>query len=83
MVGLLIWILFGALVGWLTSIMMNTDAQQGPLTNILLGIAGALVGGFIMRFLGYDGVSGFNLYSVLVAILGSVILVVLYKAVKA
>lgn len=83
MVGLLIWILFGALVGWLASIMMNTDAQQGPLANILLGIAGALVGGFIMRFLGFDGVSGFNLYSVLVAILGSVVLVALYKAVKA
>ena len=83
MVGLLIWILFGALVGWLASILMKTDAQQGPLANILLGIAGALVGGFIMRFLGFDGVSGFNLYSVLVAILGSVVLVALYKAVKA
>ena len=78
--GILLWIIFGALVGWLASLVMKTDPQQGAFGNILLGIIGAVVGGFIMNFLGYSGVSGFNLYSLLVALLGAVVVVWIGRA---
>ncbi|OGE89054.1 MAG: hypothetical protein A3J07_00260 [Candidatus Doudnabacteria bacterium RIFCSPLOWO2_02_FULL_49_13] len=73
--GLILWIVFGALVGWLASIIMSTDAQMGALANIGVGIVGAILGGWIMSLLGYPGVSGFNLYGLLVAILGSIVLI--------
>lgn len=72
---ILLWILFGALAGWLASLAMGTDAQQGSLANIVIGIVGAMIGGFVMSLFGGPGVSGFNLTSLLVAILGSVILI--------
>ena len=72
---LLLWIVLGALAGWIASLIMKTDAQQGAIMNIVLGIVGALVGGFIMSLFGLEGVTGFNLYSILVSILGAVMLV--------
>lgn len=72
---LLLWIVLGALAGWVASLIMKTDAQQGAIMNIVLGIVGALVGGFIMSLFGLEGVTGFNLYSILVSILGAVVLV--------
>jgi uncharacterized membrane protein YeaQ/YmgE (transglycosylase-associated protein family) len=72
---LLLWIVLGALAGWVASLIMKTDEQQGALMNIVLGIVGALVGGFIMSLFGLEGVTGFNLYSILVSIFGAVILV--------
>lgn len=73
--GILLWIIFGALVGWLASIIMKTDESQEALGNIILGVIGALVGGFLMNALGFAGVTGFNLYSLIVAILGAVVVV--------
>lgn len=73
--GLLLWIIFGAVVGWVASLIMGTDSRQGALVNIVLGIVGALVGGLVMNFFGFSGISGFNLYSFLVAMLGSVVVV--------
>lgn len=77
---LLALILFGALAGWIASLIMKTDERQGALMNILLGVVGAVVGGFIMNALGYSGVSGFNIYSIFVAVLGAVVLVWIGKA---
>ncbi|HEX2994922.1 MAG TPA: GlsB/YeaQ/YmgE family stress response membrane protein [Anaerolineales bacterium] len=71
---LLIWILFGALAGWVASMIMGRDAQMGALANIVVGIIGALIGGFLMNAVGAPGVTGFNLYSILVAIGGAVVL---------
>ena len=79
---IIVWIIFGALAGWVASLIMNTDAEQGALMNIIIGIAGAVVGGFLMRTLGGNGVTGFNLTSLFVAILGSVVLLGIYKAVS-
>jgi uncharacterized membrane protein YeaQ/YmgE (transglycosylase-associated protein family) len=58
--GVILWIVFGALVGWIASLIMKSDAQQGPLLNIVVGIIGAVLGGWIMSFFGQGGVSGFN-----------------------
>lgn len=77
--GIILWIIFGALAGWLASLVMKTDAQQGTLINIVVGIIGAMIGGGVMHVLGQSGVSGFNVYSLLVAILGSMILIALVR----
>jgi uncharacterized membrane protein YeaQ/YmgE (transglycosylase-associated protein family) len=73
--GLLLWIIFGALAGWIASMVMGTDWEHGALTDIILGILGAIVGGFIMNLLGAAGVTGFNLYSLIVSIIGAIILI--------
>ncbi len=80
--GIILWVIFGALVGWVASMIMKTDAQQGALLNIVVGIIGAVIGGWIMSLLGETPVTGFNLYSFLVALLGAVILIALLKVVR-
>ncbi len=80
--GIILWIVFGALVGWIASMIMKTDGQQGALLNIIVGIIGALVGGWVMQFFGENGVSGFNLYSFLVALLGACILIAIVRALR-
>ena len=73
--GLLIFLILGLVAGWLASLIMKTDTQQDTGSDIILGGVGALVGGTIMNFLGYAGISGFNLYSIMVATLGAAILI--------
>jgi uncharacterized membrane protein YeaQ/YmgE (transglycosylase-associated protein family) len=77
---LLLWVVFGGIVGWIASMIMGTDAQQGMLGNIIVGIVGAVLGGFIMNAFGQPGASGFNFYSFFVALLGSVVLLWIYRA---
>lgn len=80
--GIILWIIFGALVGWVASLIMKTDSRQGPLLNIIVGIVGAVIGGWIMSLLGESGTTGFNIYSFLVALLGAVVLIFAVKAVR-
>lgn len=80
--GIILWIIFGALAGWIASLIMKTDSQQGPVLNIIVGVIGALVGGFIMNNIGESGVTGFNLYSFLVAIFGAVVLLAIVRMVR-
>jgi len=77
---LVFWIVLGALAGWIASMITGRDAQMGAGANIVVGIIGALLGGFIMNALGGAGVSGFNLYSVLVAIGGAIVLLLIVSA---
>ena len=78
--GIIIWIVFGALVGWVASIVMGGGG--GLLSDILVGIAGAVIGGWIMTSLGERGVGGFDLYSFLVALLGACVLIITVRAIR-
>ena len=77
--GLIAWIILGAIAGFLASIVMRSS--HGILADIVLGIIGGLVGGFIMNLLGQPGVNGFNLYSLIVALIGAVVLIWIGRAV--
>ncbi|ABX06536.1 MAG TPA: GlsB/YeaQ/YmgE family stress response membrane protein [Herpetosiphon sp.] len=72
MLSLIAWLIFGALIGWVASKIMNTDAQQGAVLNIVVGIIGAFIGGFLIN----RDVTGnvFNLWSVFTALIGAVVL---------
>lgn len=58
---------------------MGTNAQQGAFLNIVVGIIGAVLGGWLMSFFGQGGISGFNLYSFVVALIGAVVLLALTR----
>jgi uncharacterized membrane protein YeaQ/YmgE (transglycosylase-associated protein family) len=77
--GIIGWLIFGAIVGWIASKIMGTDAQQGALLNIIVGIVGALLGGFLWRLITGDNgpFEFFDLGSWLTAIVGACILVFL------
>jgi len=80
--GIILWIIFGALAGWIASIIMKTDAGQGTMMDIVLGIVGAIVGGFLMGMVGQSGVTGFNLYSMIVAVVGAIIIIYLGRVMR-
>ncbi len=80
--GILLWILFGALAGWIASVLMKTNYSQGTVMDIVLGIVGAIVGGFLMGMVGQPGVTGFNLYSMVVAVIGAVVVIYLGRALR-
>ena len=78
--GIIIWIIFGALVGWAASILLG--GSGGLIWDIVVGIVGAVIGGFVMNFFGQSGVSGFNLYSFVVALIGACLLLFVVRAVR-
>jgi uncharacterized membrane protein YeaQ/YmgE (transglycosylase-associated protein family) len=73
------WLILGLIAGFVASKIVNAQ-RQGIALDIALGIIGALVGGFIFDAVGKVGVTGFNAWSLLVAIIGSIIVLVLYHA---
>lgn len=77
---ILLWVVFGALVGWIASMIMNTGSNI--VWDTLMGILGAVVGGFLVSMLGMPGVTGFDLYSILVAIVGAVVVIYLGRVVR-
>ncbi len=70
---ILAFIVLGGIAGWLGSLIMGTDASQGIFLNIVVGVIGAFVGGMLFNAFGTSGVSGFNIYSLVVATIGAVI----------
>jgi uncharacterized membrane protein YeaQ/YmgE (transglycosylase-associated protein family) len=68
--GIILWIIFGAIAGWIASIIMKTNASQGTVWDIVMGVVGAVVGGFLMSLLGQPGVTGFDYY-ILFEVVGS------------
>lgn len=79
---ILAWIVFGAIAGWVASLMTGDNGRIGVFGNILIGIVGAFVGGLIANALGAGGVSGFNLYSFLVAIGGAALILFVINSVS-
>lgn len=76
------WIVLGGLAGWIASKFVGTDKTQGLLGNIVAGVLGGVVGGWVFSLLGGAGVSGFNLWSLLVAVVGAVIVLLIWKAIS-
>ena len=79
---ILLWLVFGALAGWLASIIMGTDGQMGVGSNILFGILGSVVGGFIASLLGIGSITGFNIGSMLIAVAGACLCLLVVNMVK-
>lgn len=76
--GLLSWIILGLLAGWIAKFFMPLG-KVGVIKTIILGIAGALVGGYISTFFGLGSVNGFNFYSLLISVLGAILLIYIYR----
>jgi uncharacterized membrane protein YeaQ/YmgE (transglycosylase-associated protein family) len=76
---LLAWIVLGLVAGFIASKIVNKSGQ-GFILDIVLGIVGAVVGGWLFTTFGMPGVTGFNLYSVLVSVVGAALLLVVYHA---
>ena len=72
--GIILWLIVGGIIGWLASMVMRTDAQQGILLNIVVGIVGAFIGGSINE--------GLTLYSFLVSLVGAIILLAIVNLVR-
>ncbi|MFT3708730.1 MAG: GlsB/YeaQ/YmgE family stress response membrane protein [Archangium sp.] len=73
------WIVLGGLAGWIASMIAGNNARQGLIGNVVVGIIGSFVGGMVFNFFGGVGVTGFNLYSFGVALVGAVITLAVKK----
>ena len=78
---ILAWIVLGLIAGFIGSKIVNKSGE-GMILDIILGIVGAVVGGFLFNQFGASGVTGLNLYSLLVAVVGSVLFLVIYHAIR-
>lgn len=77
--GILTWIILGGIAGWISSMIVGSDASMGIVANIIVGIIGAFIGGFLFSLFGGSDITGFNLYSLLVAVVGSVALLAIVQ----
>ncbi len=75
------WLLLGLLAGFIASHLVN-HRGEGMVLDILLGIVGAIIGGWVFRYFGHAGVTQMNLYSLVVAVIGSVLLLFVYHAIR-
>ena len=78
----LIWIVLGLVAGVIAKFLMPGRDPGGFIITIIIGIVGAMVGGFISTQLGFGDVTGFNIPSIIIAVLGAILLLVIYRAVK-
>ena len=74
------WLILGLIAGFIASRIVN-KAGEGLILDIVLGIIGAFVGGYLFSVFGAEGVTGFNLYSMIVAIIGAIVVLVIYHAI--
>ncbi len=80
--GIFAWIVFGLIAGALAKLIMPGKDPGGMIVTMLIGIAGAVVGGFIGNYLGFGGISGFDLRSMGIAIGGALLLLFIYRKMK-
>jgi uncharacterized membrane protein YeaQ/YmgE (transglycosylase-associated protein family) len=78
--GIILWIIFGALAGFIASMIMKTNSST--ITDIVMGVVGAMVGGFLMNLFGQSGVTGFNFYSLFVAVIGATVVIYLGRLIR-
>lgn len=78
---ILVWIVFGAVVGWLANLFMK-GSGIGIVGNIIVGILGSFLGGFISSLIGFGSITGFNLSSLIIAFLGSCLLLFIVSKLK-
>lgn len=82
-INILVWVIVGAIAGWLASLVMRTNGQQGLLEDIIVGVVGGLLGGFLLDLLGVGGeVTGLNIGSILVAFVGAIVLLAILRALR-
>lgn len=81
--GILSWIVMGLIAGAIAKFVMPGDDPGGFIVTIIIGVVGAIIGGFIATTLGLGDVTGFNIRSLLIAVGGSVVLLIVWRAVKA
>jgi len=79
-VSIIAWLILGLIAGFIASKLVNKSGE-GLILDIFLGIIGAVVGGFLFSFLGAAGVTGLNLYSLLVAVIGAIVVLLIYHAI--
>ena len=81
---ILVWLIIGGVAGWLASKVVNQGKGSGPLTNIIVGIIGAMLGGWLVSLMGgsADVLTGLNFASLLTAFFGAVVLLVILKLIK-
>ena len=75
------WIILGLIAGFIASKIVNKSGQ-GMLMDIVLGIVGAVIGGVLFNFFGAAGVTGLNIYSLIVAVIGAIVVLVIYHAIQ-
>jgi uncharacterized membrane protein YeaQ/YmgE (transglycosylase-associated protein family) len=75
------WLVLGLIAGFIASKIVNKTGE-GVILDIVLGIIGAVVGGFLFSLIGAEGVTGFNIYSMFVAIIGAIVVLLIYHAVS-
>jgi len=81
--GIIAWIVVGGLAGWIASLIMRTDERMGCVLNIIVGIIGAFIGGLVVQLITGTGFDfGFNLTSLIVAVVGAVILLFLVGLIR-
>ncbi len=77
----IVWIIFGGLAGLIASALLDADHSRTMTGHVLSGIIGALIGGSIMNSIGYNGLDGFNVYSVIMAVFGALMGLVLFRSI--
>ena len=78
----ILWLIFGGVAGWIASMIMGTNAQQGWVMNVIVGIIGAFLGGFLVNLIpGMTAPAGINFLSLITAVIGAVVLLFIYRLV--
>ncbi len=78
--GIISWLILGALAGWIGSMITGNNHEMGAASNIIVGIVGAFIGGLLMSMFGVSGVNDFDLRSILIAIVGAVVLLMIVNS---
>lgn len=82
MINFIIWLILGGIIGWLASIVMRTDAQQGAFLNVVVGVVGSFIGGFILRSMGKINDNDFSISAIIAAFVGAIILLAIVNLVR-